>query len=70
MMAGKFGRIVNITLAAAKAPIDILGLSNGARDGSAMAGHLDSALLRLTLVRREQGRTPFRPMRLPSPQHR
>jgi 3-oxoacyl-[acyl-carrier protein] reductase len=33
MIAGKFGRIVNITSAAVKAPIDILGLSNGARTG-------------------------------------
>ncbi len=29
----KFGRVVNITSAAVKAPIDILGLSNGARAG-------------------------------------
>jgi 3-oxoacyl-[acyl-carrier protein] reductase len=28
-----FGRIVNITSSAVKAPIDILGLSNGARSG-------------------------------------
>jgi 3-oxoacyl-[acyl-carrier protein] reductase len=33
MIARKFGRIVNITSAAVKAPIDILGLSNGARTG-------------------------------------
>jgi 3-oxoacyl-[acyl-carrier protein] reductase len=33
MMARKFGRIVNITSSAVKAPIDILGLSNGARSG-------------------------------------
>src|SRR6478752_1916060 len=33
MMARKFGRVVNITSAAVKAPIDILGLSNGARAG-------------------------------------
>ena len=33
MMARKFGRIVNITSAAVKSPIDILGLSNGARAG-------------------------------------
>lgn len=33
MMSRKFGRIVNITSAAVKAPIDILGLSNGARSG-------------------------------------
>jgi 3-oxoacyl-[acyl-carrier protein] reductase len=33
MMSRKFGRIVNITSAAVKAPIDILGLSNGARAG-------------------------------------
>ena len=33
MAARKFGRIVNITSAAVKAPIEILGLSNGARAG-------------------------------------
>ena len=33
MIAQRFGRIVNITSAAVKAPIDILGLSNGARSG-------------------------------------
>ncbi len=33
MMARRFGRIVNITSGAVKAPIDILGLSNGARSG-------------------------------------
>jgi len=33
MLARRFGRIVNITSAAVKAPIDILGLSNGARAG-------------------------------------
>jgi 3-oxoacyl-[acyl-carrier protein] reductase len=33
MIAQKFGRIVNITSAAVKAPIDVLGLSNGARTG-------------------------------------
>src|SRR6201990_3049779 len=33
MMARKFGRIVNITSAAVKAAIEILGLSNGARAG-------------------------------------
>ena len=33
MRARKFGRIVNITSAAVKAPIDVLGLSNGARSG-------------------------------------
>jgi len=33
MMDRKFGRIVNITSSAVKAPIDILGLSNGARAG-------------------------------------
>ncbi|QHJ00041.1 SDR family oxidoreductase [Xylophilus rhododendri] len=33
MMARGFGRIVNITSGAVKAPIDILGLSNGARSG-------------------------------------
>jgi 3-oxoacyl-[acyl-carrier protein] reductase len=33
MMARGFGRVVNITSSAVKAPIDILGLSNGARAG-------------------------------------
>ncbi len=34
LMAGRgFGRVVNITSAAVKAPIDFLGLSNGARAG-------------------------------------
>ena len=33
MLARGFGRIVNITSSAVKAPIDVLGLSNGARSG-------------------------------------
>lgn len=33
MMTRGWGRIVNITSAAVKAPIDVLGLSNGARSG-------------------------------------
>jgi 3-oxoacyl-[acyl-carrier protein] reductase len=33
MIANNFGRIVNITSAAVKAPIDVLGLGNGARAG-------------------------------------
>ncbi|MGH6973500.1 MAG: SDR family oxidoreductase [Stellaceae bacterium] len=33
MIARRFGRVVNITSSAVKAPIDILGLSNGARAG-------------------------------------
>ncbi len=33
MIARRFGRIVNITSGAVKAPIDVLGLSNGARSG-------------------------------------
>jgi 3-oxoacyl-[acyl-carrier protein] reductase len=33
MVERGFGRIVNITSGAVKAPIDILGLSNGARSG-------------------------------------
>jgi 3-oxoacyl-[acyl-carrier protein] reductase len=33
MLARRFGRIVNITSSAVKSPIDILGLSNGARTG-------------------------------------
>ncbi len=33
MMQRNFGRIVNVTSSSVKAPIDILGLSNGARSG-------------------------------------
>ena len=33
MIGRRFGRIINITSGAVKAPIDILGLSNGARSG-------------------------------------
>jgi len=33
MIARKFGRIINITSGAVKAPIEVLGLSNGARSG-------------------------------------
>jgi len=33
MISRRFGRIINITSSAVKAPIDILGLSNGARSG-------------------------------------
>ncbi len=33
MIARKFGRVVNITSSAVKAPIAVLGLSNGARSG-------------------------------------
>lgn len=33
MIAQKFGRIVNITSSAVKAPISVLGLANGARSG-------------------------------------
>jgi len=33
MIGRNFGRIVNITSSAVKAPIDVLGLSNGARSG-------------------------------------
>ena len=46
MAARGFGRIVNITSSAVKAPIDILGLSNGARSGLTgfVAGASRSAL--------------------------
>ena len=33
MIQRRFGRVVNITSSAVKAPLDILGLSNGARSG-------------------------------------
>ena len=33
MVARRYGRIVNITSTAVKAPLDVLGLSNGARSG-------------------------------------
>ena len=50
MIARRFGRIVNITSSAVKAPIDILGLSNGARSG----------LTGFVAGRRAQGRRPQR----------
>ena len=50
MVERKFGRIVNITSSAVKAPIDILGLSNGARSGLTgfVAGHRAQARARTT----------------------
>ena len=33
MIERRWGRIINITSGAVKAPIDVLGLSNGARSG-------------------------------------
>ena len=33
MIEREFGRVINVTSAAVKAPIEILGLSNGARTG-------------------------------------
>jgi 3-oxoacyl-[acyl-carrier protein] reductase len=33
MIARRFGRIINITSSSVKAPIEVLGLSNGARSG-------------------------------------
>ena len=47
MIARKFGRIVNITSASVKMPIEILGLSNGARAG--LTGFV-SGLARQTVV--------------------
>ena len=47
MAARGFGRIVNITSSAVKAPIDVLGLSNGARSGlTGFVGVLRAARLR------------------------
>lgn len=48
MMERGFGRIVNITSGAVKAPIDILGLSNGARSG--LTGFV-AGLARTTVAR-------------------
>ena len=48
MMARGFDRIVNITSGAVKAPIDILGLSNGARSG--LTGFV-AGLARTTVAR-------------------
>jgi NAD(P)-dependent dehydrogenase (short-subunit alcohol dehydrogenase family) len=44
MAARGFGRVVNITSSAVKAPIDILGLSNGARSGLISAGKFDTTM--------------------------
>lgn len=48
MMDRNFGRIVNITSSAVKAPIDVLGLSNGARSG--LTGFV-AGLARKTIAR-------------------
>ena len=48
MLARGFGRVVNITSAAVKAPIDSLGLSNGARSG--LTGFV-AGLARKTVLR-------------------
>jgi 3-oxoacyl-[acyl-carrier protein] reductase len=48
MMERGFGRVVNITSSAVKAPIDILGLSNGARSG--LTGFI-AGLSRTTVAR-------------------
>jgi 3-oxoacyl-[acyl-carrier protein] reductase len=48
MLARGFGRIVNITSSSVKAPIDILGLSNGARSG--LTGFV-AGLARKTAIR-------------------
>jgi 3-oxoacyl-[acyl-carrier protein] reductase len=48
MMARGWGRVLNITSAAVKAPIDILGLSNGARSG--LTGFV-AGLARKTIAR-------------------
>ena len=48
MMERGYGRIVNITSSAVKAPIDILGLSNGARSG--LTGFI-AGLSRKTIAR-------------------
>jgi 3-oxoacyl-[acyl-carrier protein] reductase len=47
MIGKKFGRVINITSSAVKAPIDVLGLSNGARTG--LAGFV-AGLARRTAV--------------------
>ncbi len=47
MIARKFGRIVNITSSAVKAPIGLLGLSNGARGGlTGFVGGLSRQIVR------------------------
>jgi 3-oxoacyl-[acyl-carrier protein] reductase len=48
MMDRNFGRIVNITSSSVKAPIDVLGLSNGARSG--LTGFV-AGLARKTIAR-------------------
>ena len=49
MIARRFGRIVNITSAAVKSPIPILGLSNGARAGLRSPGLRDVARHNVTI---------------------
>ena len=68
MMARKWGRIVNITSAAVKAPIDTLGLSNGARAG--LTGFVAGLVAQDHRQRRDDQRPAAGSVRhRPHPQH-
>ena len=65
MIARKFGRIVNITSAAVKAPIPILGLSNGARSG--LTGFVAGLARQTVDAQRDHQQHPARAVRRPTP---
>ena len=65
MMKRGFGRIVNITSSSVKAPIDILGLSNGARSG--LTGFVAGVCAHDDPPRRHDQRPAARPVRHRSP---
>jgi 3-oxoacyl-[acyl-carrier protein] reductase len=61
MAARGFGRIVNITSGAVKAPIDILGLSNGARSG--LTGFVAGVARRAAAAQRDHQQPAARQVR-------
>ena len=67
MIARKFGRIVNITSSAVKAPIDILGLSNGARSG--LTGFVAGTRAQGRASQRDDQQPAARPVRHRSAAH-
>ena len=68
MIARKFGRIVNITSSAVKAPIDILGLSNGARSG--LTGFVAGVARKVARARRDDQQPAARQLRHRPPARR
>ena len=67
MIKRRFGRIVNITSSSVKAPIDILGLSNGARSG--LTGFVAGIARTASRARRHDQRPAAGPVRYGPPAH-